>query len=353
MLTRKFRKEAGIHIPFRKPRDPTAATRYLYCTNCPEWLPAKEGGWQTHPLVEGLAEEGACAVQGVFVVAGKPLAFLTFADAEAAAAARTLLTADSFLPGRVMHVDFAEEAPPLAEVAARRAVPPVECTSVSANVEVPGMVLLEGLLSDEEAAAVVEGLDALPWESSMSRRVQHYGRVFNYETRKVDDDRVPPPFPGPVAMVAERAVAAGLLPEGTDQCTVNEYLPGQGIRAHVDTHSAFEEHLVSVSLLSSVVMELRPPAGATRHLDLPPSSALLFTGASRFQWTHGIPTRRHDRVDGEMRERSRRVSLTFRKVRRSRVCTCAFPAQCDSQEAVIPVAHSVGRSGTPGGGRSG
>ena len=98
MLTRKFRKETGLHIPFRKPRVPGAETRHLYCTNCPEWAPAEEGEWRSHPLVQGLA--GHCAVQGVFTVSGMPLAYLSFADAAEAAAARVLLTAEAFLPGR-------------------------------------------------------------------------------------------------------------------------------------------------------------------------------------------------------------------------------------------------------------
>ena len=33
-----------------------------------------------------------------------------------------------------------------------------------------------------------------------------------------------------------------------DQLTVNEYQLGQGIRRHVDTHSAFEESICSLSL---------------------------------------------------------------------------------------------------------
>ena len=37
-----------------------------------------------------------------------------------------------------------------------------------------------------------------------------------------------------------------------DQMTVNEYKPGHGIPPHIDTHSAFEDGIVSVSLGSQV-----------------------------------------------------------------------------------------------------
>ena len=89
----------------------------------------------------------------------------------------------------------------------------------------------------------------------MCRRVQHYGYTFDYVIRKCT--REAPPFPECVRQVAERAVAAGLLDSMPDQCTVNEYLPGQGIRAHIDTHSAFTDGLMSLSLGSAVVMDFK------------------------------------------------------------------------------------------------
>jgi hypothetical protein len=50
-----------------------------------------------------------------------------------------------------------------------------------------------------------------------------------------------------------------LLYQSCDQVTINEYLPGQGIRPHVDTHSAFTDGIASISLLSPVVMDFRHP----------------------------------------------------------------------------------------------
>ena len=54
-------------------------------------------------------------------------------------------------------------------------------------------------------------------------------------------------------------LSAGLISADffPDQVTVNEYLPGQGIAAHVDTHEAFGHTLLSLSLVSGVVMDFR------------------------------------------------------------------------------------------------
>lgn len=39
-----------------------------------------------------------------------------------------------------------------------------------------------------------------------------------------------------------------------DQLTINDYPIGSGIGSHIDTHSAFENGIASLSLLSSSVM---------------------------------------------------------------------------------------------------
>lgn len=44
-----------------------------------------------------------------------------------------------------------------------------------------------------------------------------------------------------------------------DQLTVNEYTPGVGLSAHIDTHSAFSGAIVSLSLGGGCVMEFRRP----------------------------------------------------------------------------------------------
>jgi alkylated DNA repair dioxygenase AlkB len=47
---------------------------------------------------------------------------------------------------------------------------------------------------------------------------------------------------------------------------------------------------------------------------LAPRSGILLGDAGRYDWTHEIPARKSDIVNGVRTARSRRVSLTFRKV---------------------------------------
>jgi alkylated DNA repair dioxygenase AlkB len=47
---------------------------------------------------------------------------------------------------------------------------------------------------------------------------------------------------------------------------------------------------------------------------LEPKTLLVMTGESRFNWFHGIPSRKNDDFNGIKHKRSRRISITFRKV---------------------------------------
>jgi len=49
---------------------------------------------------------------------------------------------------------------------------------------------------------------------------------------------------------------------------VNEYLPGQGIAPHVDTHDAFGPTLLSLSLVSGIVMDFRHCPGPVIRTEL-------------------------------------------------------------------------------------
>ncbi|KAJ3087559.1 Alkylated DNA repair protein alkB 8 [Quaeritorhiza haematococci] len=286
--------------------------------------------------------------------------------------------------------------------------------------DVPGLLLFRDIIDPETERTILEELEEGPWLHMRDRRVRHFGYRFNYSTNYVDmpkgDDLHTSgegtlnPLPSWCTSIIERylslaselssaVVAAVAASEGfkaelevppllsfPDQLTVNKYASGGGIAPHVDTHTAFEDGIVSVSLGSSTVIEFRrisslsvvreaagemantaclsdssldarnantegeeatfgsneatiksrsdsPPLHSslsstrptTIQVHVPPRSVLIMTGASRYGYTHGIRGRRFDVVDGLTVERGTRVSLTFRKVRKrapGQVKTC-------------------------------
>jgi len=269
----------------------------------------------------------------------------------------------------VASADFARPKATLPVPALRDELPPI-----------PGLLLIHDFLSREEEEALASAIDAAGWAHTLSRRVMHFGYVFDYKTRSPVPGEGGPTL-GPTADVAARisdlglvgdagdarytrvtlprpvlgcAELAALLPTqpfgaaaavdggGTDavnQVTVNEYLPGQGISGHIDTHSGFQDGIASLSLLSDTVMELcREGDGSptTHHIVLPRRSLLVLRGEARHAWTHRITGRITDAVVTgpgvfEVVPRGRRVSVTFRAVRTS-PCRCVWPSLCFDQD---------------------
>ncbi|MEO9457695.1 MAG: alpha-ketoglutarate-dependent dioxygenase AlkB [Lentilitoribacter sp.] len=97
---------------------------------------------------------------------------------------------------------------------------------------------------------------------------------------------------------------------------MNEYLPGQGIAPHVDCVPCFDNTIASLSLISSCEMNFRnlDYPELKSNLYLKPRSLLVLKDKSRLDWTHGIAPRKSDVVNGVRLSRTRRLSLTFRKV---------------------------------------
>jgi len=203
----------------------------------------------------------------------------------------------------------------------------------------PGLILVRDFLSEDEERELLQQLDSEgSWDERLSRRVQHYGYEFDYASRKAFSDHPMIPFPSAAQRALDK-VASTVTAEaaGLNQLTVNEYLPGQGISAHIDTHSCFGDMMLSISLGAGIVIRFLPASANLKSdrklfLWLPPRSLLVMAGPSRFAFKHAIPLRKTDSVDGAIVKRERRVSLTFRSIRLPAVCRCEWSDACDSQD---------------------
>ncbi|KAH7284552.1 hypothetical protein KP509_34G059500 [Ceratopteris richardii] len=240
---------------------------------------------------------------------------------------------------------------------------------------IPGLQLFKNFVNEDEEQELLAAVDKRPWQVLSKRRVQHYGYEFQYKIRNVDAMQNMGKLPEftdcivkkisslPELLAAEEAT----LP--LDQLTVNEYAPGVGLSPHIDTHSAFEGAIISLSLAGPCIMEFRKykmdhdsiysgkeeiceddaqadatgcpdkhhRGGSQRHpvqckpVFLPERSLLVLLGEARYGWHHYIPHHKVDYVNGqEVYRKQRRVSFTFRKVRHG-PCKCRFASVCDSQ----------------------
>ena len=179
----------------------------------------------------------------------------------------------------------------------------------------PGAQYLPDYIDQSEAINLLSQIDNLPWLGDLKRRVQHYGYRYDYKARRITPDSYLGPLPAGLDELATRLWKEDIFDLKPDQVIVNEYLPGQGIAAHIDCEPCFGETIVSLSLGSSCVMEFSSPQrGSSLARTLEPHSLLVLKGAARFGWKHGIPARKTDLIEGQKTVRGRRVSLTFRSV---------------------------------------
>lgn len=175
-----------------------------------------------------------------------------------------------------------------------------------------GLRYLPDFLSATEQVRILAEIDARPWQYGLKRRVQHYGYQYDYRARRIDHSMHLGPLPSFAVELAELLIARSLITQMPDQAIINEYLPGQGIAAHVDCEPCFGATISTVSLESACDMEFIriEPSAATKSISLSPGSALVMSGDARYQWRHGIRARKQDRGV----PRQRRVSITLRNV---------------------------------------
>lgn len=180
---------------------------------------------------------------------------------------------------------------------------------------IKGLIYAPNFISLEEERALINFIDASPWLSDLKRRVQHYGYKYDYRARTINREMRLGDLPDILHTVGTRLYQKGYLDNVPDQAIINEYLPGQGITAHIDCEPCFTNYIVSISILAPIVMEFQPLGGGDKlERVLEPRSAVVLAGESRYKWYHGIPARKNDVINGIKTPRRRRISITFRKV---------------------------------------
>ena len=227
-----------------------------------------------------------------------------------------------------------------------------------------GLMLHHDFISEDEEELLLRAVDAQPWDATIRRRTQHYGRHFDYRSKLAGEEATPLPEELRALYVNRLTCPSAQQPlvpwqpgedgggeDGGDllQCTVNEYTPGVGIASHVDTHSAFEDGIASLTLGGGCAFRLqRSSDGADLSVWLPPRCLLVMCGAARYEWKHSISGRKYDRVEREDAAsdaasgaasaewewipRVRRVSVTLRRLLGiGRRCACAWPQLCDDR----------------------
>lgn len=174
-----------------------------------------------------------------------------------------------------------------------------------------GLYLQQNVISSELESKIIQWLDTQTWSTELSRRTQHYGYIYNYNSKNI----VPgPPIQGPLLDICNLFKNANIM--DPTQCLVNEYYRNQGIAPHVDAKH-FGPVICSLSLGNDTSMYFTNNEDIFQCF-LPQRSLIMLTDDSRYKWKHYIPkTVTYKDSNGNSINKSsnyRRISLTFRTI---------------------------------------
>ena len=179
---------------------------------------------------------------------------------------------------------------------------------------VPGLQLYHDFISKSMEEELIREIDSQTWVIDYNRRLQYYGYRNELEA----------PYgliPFPVSMppliykLSQYIVAQKIVSIQPDQVIINEYAPGEGLRPHKD-RNYFENQICGVNLGSGCIMRYIKIGGGHEVVDMeaPRRSVYVMQDDARYRWNHSIPARKKDVVDGAVKHRERRLSITYRKV---------------------------------------
>ncbi len=180
---------------------------------------------------------------------------------------------------------------------------------------ISGLKYIPNYIDVSTEKKLIEKIDSQTWITDLKRRVQHYGYKYDYRARRIDLSMKIGELPIWAKDIAIRLKDDGYFNEIPDQVIVNEYMPGQGITAHIDCKPCFDDIIISLSLASEATMVFtNENIGEKVPIILRKRSLVILRGDSRYTWKHAIPARKSDKIDGKIVKRQRRISLTFRRV---------------------------------------
>lgn len=182
------------------------------------------------------------------------------------------------------------------------------------NNMIDGLAYQDHFLSIEEEKLIVSEINNGEWDANLKRRVQHYGYIYDYKKKNINQELKIGVLPDWLLSLEEKIKTKFGFEKSFDQVIINEYEPGQGISNHIDCVPCFEDVIISISLLSSCIMQFSKDKEQEEIL-LQPRSILLLSGDARYLWKHGIKAVKNDKWLGTLIPRERRISITFRKIK--------------------------------------
>tara|TARA_B100000925_G_C22007636_1_gene474440 strand:+ start:2110 stop:2673 length:564 start_codon:yes stop_codon:yes gene_type:complete len=184
-------------------------------------------------------------------------------------------------------------------------------SNVSTNIK--GLKIIRNFITRNEEIELLNIMKNIEWNGTLLRKSRHFGYNYNYKTKTITKDDYIGNLPEWSEKYISRMLKNDLINKYPNQITVNRYLPGEGIAAHIDVPDIFDNDLYSISLGSGCNIILESEYKKEEYY-IEPRTFMLFRDQARYEYTHCIKRLKYDIIGDREVQRNTRYSVTFRNV---------------------------------------
>ena len=178
---------------------------------------------------------------------------------------------------------------------------------------IDGLTIVKDFITVDEEQKLLKIIENLEWNGSLLRKSRHFGYIYNYKTKTIGKDDYIGNLPEWIKPYINRIYKKGYIDKYPDQITINRYLPGEGIAAHIDVPEVFAEKLYSISIGSGCNIDFQNKTEYHSYY-IYPRTFMLMENSARYEYTHCIKRYKSDIVENQKIDRDTPYSIPFRNV---------------------------------------
>jgi alkylated DNA repair dioxygenase AlkB len=206
--------------------------------------------------------------------------------------------------------------------------------NVISVIGVQGLYYLRHAVDHRTEHNIIKVLDKCQWYSMNDHAVQHYGYLYVQSYGIMITNPIPDFLKTIQRNLTSICIDKGLISNNDyfNQCTINNYFGSQGISAHKDDDKygdvigcftlnagstvLFKNHKTNMNVCMEPQSSLLKKRKTSINVYMEPQSLYIMSGESRQIWTHEIPIRQYDMHLSKCIPRGRRISVTFRNLKK-------------------------------------